>query len=265
MDEVKDCRIFRFPKKFKYNFEFLEQISYPTNKLYISDDLLFTYTYANGNKFITNKLCQSMAKFLIQRYPELNKLDLVKMVLKYHNCKNQSGTNWSPIETYLKLPEFLEQGYKTIECFSSPFNNQNVLNGCPVDKPMIDIILTCSKYDRVLPNIEGSFPEGLVDHILSLKSDKVLLLLNPIYTEFYIFESFRVLSELKGDPRLEGISIKALTSLPSWDDIFEDELFLEYTKDLKIDRKNYEYSRMRNIGVDIKKKMDLRVLETTVQ
>ena len=267
MDEINESKrlclnnyLFKF-RKIKLNNNYIY--------LFEGNDFMkpyFLYKFNNKYTLKANKPnVQFMIENLVNRYLKdgyINHKELMKIILPYYNARNNSGSNWSPLESYTDLVKYKEDGYYLIECFSSPFNQQNVLLNYPVDKPLVDAVFTFNKYDQVLPNIVGIFPDDLKRTILNATSKKILLLLNPIYTEHYIVESFKILNELSIDPEFKEYEIKAMMTLPIWDDLYESPEFVALTKNLDIHWKKIEESIIRNMNIN--KKINLKIYILTV-
>jgi hypothetical protein len=160
------------------------------------------------------------------------------IILTYFNMRSHSGSNWSPVESYPDLFE-MKGSCIIMECFASLFNNQNFLNSCNV----VDYIFTLNECDRVMPYVAGTWPTDTKKVVAGIDpSMKILLLVNPVYTEDIIVSSIESLYEIwKAYPG----RIAARMTLPLWDDLYVgelrkkmDEMGLVWTK--------YTESRIRN-------------------
>jgi hypothetical protein len=263
MSEISESKFFGLKD---YWFDFIDPImKSKTITLYRRTEKypakLFYYTNQKF-KLRTGANVDFMIEDLFKRYPSIEPIDVVKIVLKYHNARNSSGTNWCPVETYGNLKSSKWKDYSKIEVFASPFNHQN--RDCPENDPLVETIFTCSPYDMVLPHIKGQFPFGIVDHILDLNSDKVLLLMGPIYTEHYILETFEILNKIAEDERLENMIIKCLVSLPKWDDIYQSDIFLSYCEKLDIQWTPRSKIRVKNMDIDMNVKLASYSLEISL-
>lgn len=238
------------------------------DEFYLTGNIV-TFQYSPTLIYTCNKYVSGVIRELTTVY-NVPKYIAVKIALKYDNGRNYSSTNLSPTITYSKLLDWKQNGYTIMECFASILNNWNYLNRKTMmeleytdENPVVQTVLTFSKYDTIIPFIKGSFPVNIVDHILDLNSKKVLLLISPVPSEHHIYKTFQVLEELSIEPRLTGIHIKILMSLPKWDDIYNSQGFKQRTKFMNMKWLNITNTVVRNFKLT--KKVPIKMYSVLVE
>jgi hypothetical protein len=189
--------------------------------------------------------------YLVRRYVEeveaMSAVDALTIALSYYNFHSSSGSNWSPSEPHKLIPHFRAKGFTVIECFASPFNNMNALTWIHKKKEDIhsDIVFTVNPPDRKIPEIQGTFPDSLEETVNSIEGD-ILLLVNPIFTEDVLVESFRAVYHMYHEYPENWERMTAFYTLPIWDDLYESEPCITYLKYMNPQKHKFTKSMVEN-------------------
>ena len=181
-------------------------------------------------------------------YPSISDQGLIALTMIYWIQKSLSGSNWSPSMSYPDIVEYYENGWGIIECFCGLMNNQDNLHGRSVTAMRLALDYeTIVKYTGDIKFV-GTWPlsaPAAVSELL-MKYGKVVMLVNPVYSEPEIILTFKALNEIV----VENVIV--WMTLPNWDDLYDSDSFKAIMTKIKIIKKKLiSNDVMRNPGSEV--------------
>lgn len=176
---------------------------------------------------------QGFIKRLCQIYPNIEPPQQLKIALLYYIQRSQSGSNWSPSLSYPDLEKYYDDDWGILECFCGIMNNQDLIHNRPITTARLcldyKIVRECTGDEK----FQGSWRLNSLEVIGKLVKEykKVLLLVNPVYSEKEIILSFEHLNTIFETYDHE---MKVLLTLPHWPDLYESDEFKSKLKSIKI-------------------------------
>lgn len=180
------------------------------------------YRYCQGDTQFTIRTPQVDAN-LRRFYPEADDQDVGVITLLLYVQRSTSGSNWSPAGSYPGLVELYEAGETGIlECFCGPLNHQDIVQGQVCTHARLGLDAELLRIHTHQEKWVGTWPKGMVPEIrrLAKRYDRILLLVNPPYSETEIARMTRVLRELADSPLARKVRLWTWTTLPDWPDIY---------------------------------------------
>jgi hypothetical protein len=114
--------------------------------------------------------------------------------------------------------------------------------------------------DSTFPCVEGSFPDDLlplVNRIIDEGNSKIMICLDPPFTEDQVDLTFNTLEQLHDHLNGKDLDVEAYTCLPAWMDMYQTSEYFRISKKIGYTQRHLKHGTVegRNHGKSVRARL----------